>query len=177
MGRVSQESLDKLNAFLDSIPAEARGKCAMCTETLTHIVKTAEVESGAGTATVTRALADRINETAAPQDRVTGDQLRDRVRNKVTERNLSGRNAQIDSPEDKKEEKPEVKPAAAKTARRPEMSEERKYIQAIDTVSDEFEKAERLMFDAILNAKHEGWITTTKIAVIKRLESLALLIN
>jgi len=34
----------------------------------------------AGTATVTRALAERINKTAAPQDVVTGNALRERVR-------------------------------------------------------------------------------------------------
>jgi hypothetical protein len=94
-------------------------------ETLTHIVKTAEVETGAGTATVTRALACRINAGAAAQDVVTGDQLRDRVRNKETERNLSGRNAQIDQETEQHEEKPEVKPAAAKPARKPEINEER----------------------------------------------------
>jgi len=62
MPRVSQESINRLNAFIDSLPPEARNKCALCNETLVHLVKTAEVESGAGTATVTRALADRINE-------------------------------------------------------------------------------------------------------------------
>ena len=59
---------------------KARSKCALCNETLTHIVKMAEVASGAGTATVTRELAARMNENAAPLDRVTPDQLRDRVR-------------------------------------------------------------------------------------------------
>lgn len=34
----------------------------------------------APTATVTKAIADRHNENAAPGDRVSGDQLRDRVR-------------------------------------------------------------------------------------------------
>jgi ABC-type phosphonate transport system ATPase subunit len=42
-------------------------------------VVAAEVESGAGTTTVTRALADRINEDAAPADRVSGNALRNRV--------------------------------------------------------------------------------------------------
>ena len=79
MGRVSQEQIDKLTAFLKTLPAEAKGKCALCNETLTHIVKQAEVQTGAGTATVTRVLADDINENAAPQDRVTPEQLRGRV--------------------------------------------------------------------------------------------------
>ena len=62
MPRVSKEALDKLQAFFDALPEEARSKCALCNETLTHIVKTAEVETGAGTATVTRELANRIND-------------------------------------------------------------------------------------------------------------------
>mgnify|MGYP001112075828 CR=1 FL=1 len=79
MPRVSQESLKRLKAFIDSLPAEARSKCALCNDTLVHLVKTAEVETGAGTATVTRALADRINEDAAPGDRVSGEALRSKV--------------------------------------------------------------------------------------------------
>ena len=77
--RVSADALKKLNAFIDALPSEARGKCALCNETLTHLVKLAEVETGAGTATVTRVLAEKINEDAAPQDRVSGNQLRNRV--------------------------------------------------------------------------------------------------
>lgn len=80
MGRVNQETLSKLRDFLDSLPAEVKGKCALCNETLTHIVKKAEVETGAGTATVTRALADNINEGAADGDRVSGKQLQFRAR-------------------------------------------------------------------------------------------------
>jgi phage N-6-adenine-methyltransferase len=80
MPRVSQETLEKLNAFIDSLPDEAKSKCGTCTETLTHLTMQAEVISGAGTATVTRALAEKINENAAPLDRVSGIGLRDRVR-------------------------------------------------------------------------------------------------
>ena len=80
MPRVSEETLEKLQAFIDSLPAEARSKCALCNETLTHIVKRAEVETGAGTATVARVIADKLNEDAAPQDRVTPRALDRRVR-------------------------------------------------------------------------------------------------
>lgn len=80
MSIVTADTIRKLNAFIDSLPPEARGKCALCNETLTHIVKQAEAQTGAGTATVTRALAERINETAAPADRVSGKRLQDRVR-------------------------------------------------------------------------------------------------
>jgi len=45
---------------------------------------------------------------------------------------------------------------ALKPSRKPAEDETRSYMQAVDTVSDEFEKAERLMLDAILNAKHDG---------------------
>jgi hypothetical protein len=80
MPRVSKESLERLSAFIDSLPPETRNKCALCNETLVHLVKTAEVESGAGTATVTRTLADRINKDATPGDRVSDGALMQRVR-------------------------------------------------------------------------------------------------
>jgi len=98
MSRVSAESLEKLIAFIDSLGDECRNKCALCTETLTHITKTAEAQTGAGTATVTRVLADKINETAAPMDKVSGESLRGRVRQKENDRNLSGHNDQINNP-------------------------------------------------------------------------------
>jgi hypothetical protein len=79
MPRVSSETLRALAELLDSIPPEAKSKCALCNETLTHIVKQAEAQTGAGTATVTRMLADRINESAAPGDRVSENALRHRV--------------------------------------------------------------------------------------------------
>ena len=79
MARVSDETLERLNDFINSLPSELRNKCALCTETLTHIVKTAEVQTGAGTATVARVLSDRLNEDALPGDRVSGEQLRGRV--------------------------------------------------------------------------------------------------
>lgn len=79
---------------MDSLPDEARSKCSLCTTTLTHIVKQAEAETGVGTATVARALAEKINETALPADRVSSDQLRDRVRYQAGEK-VSGKNPQI----------------------------------------------------------------------------------
>ena len=79
MARTTQEILERLNAFMESLPTEAKSKCALCNETLTHWVKRAEVETGAGTATVTRMLADKINDGAAPGDRVSDGALRQRV--------------------------------------------------------------------------------------------------
>ena len=79
MPRVSKETIAKLNDFICALPEEAKGKCALCNQTLVHIVKQAESQTGAGTATVTRALADDINKTAAPLDRVVARSLEKKV--------------------------------------------------------------------------------------------------
>ena len=89
MGRVSQETIEKLNNFICSLPEEAKGKCALCNQTLVHIVKQAEAQTGAGTATVTRAIADKINENSAPQDMVTAGSLRHKVISNETGRHNS----------------------------------------------------------------------------------------
>lgn len=94
MSRPTAEQLQRLQAFFDTLPEDQKGKCSLCNETLTHIVKQAEAEAGVGTATAARVLAEQINETARPSDRVSGDQLRDRVRRSAGEK-LSGRTAQI----------------------------------------------------------------------------------
>ncbi|NCC04833.1 MAG: hypothetical protein EOM37_12530 [Proteobacteria bacterium] len=94
MSRITAERIQRLKTFMDSLPDEARSKCSLCTTTLTHIVKQAEAETGVGTATVARALAEKINETALPADRVSGEQLRDRVRYQAGEK-VSGKNPQI----------------------------------------------------------------------------------
>ena len=80
MGKVSTKTIQNVSKFFDSLPEEVKDKCALCNETLVHIVKTAEARTGAGTATVTRMLSERINANAAPADVVSGSQLRDRVR-------------------------------------------------------------------------------------------------
>jgi hypothetical protein len=132
--RVSKESLEKLNAFIDSLPVEARNKCALCNETLVHLVKTAEVESGAGTATVTRALADRINEDAAPADRVKPENLRRRVRYQEDDIRTNCPNnpqPQHDPPEEKEEERPAVEskpPAKLKNWRENKSQPENDYM-------------------------------------------------
>lgn len=79
MPKVKSETIILLNAFIDDLPTDARNKCALCNETLTHIVKQAEATTGAGTATVTRALAEKINDEAAPGDLVSPNALRNRV--------------------------------------------------------------------------------------------------
>lgn len=94
MARVTAVQLYRLQAFFDTLPADQKGKCALCNETLVHIVKQAEAEIGVGTATATKVLAEQINETALPADRVTAGQLRDRVRRSAGEKE-SGRTAQI----------------------------------------------------------------------------------
>ena len=80
MSRVAKDVLKKLADFLDNLPSNVRGKCALCNETLTHIVKQAETQTGAPMATVTKAIADSHNETAASMDKVSGSVLQDRVR-------------------------------------------------------------------------------------------------
>jgi hypothetical protein len=73
------DTLAKIRDFFDGLTGEAKSKCALCNETLTHIVKMAEVETGAGTATVTKVLAEKINEGAVEGDKVSGNALRVRV--------------------------------------------------------------------------------------------------
>lgn len=146
MPRVSQDSLDKLNAFIDSLGPEARNKCALCNETLVHLVKTAEVESGAGTATVTRAFADRINETAAPGDRVSGNALNQRVRQteglKMSERQ--------NNPQ------PRSNPGAPESMK----------------MTPDFNDAFDAFVKQVVNAKKEGWRLTTRAAVVRCVETI-----
>ena len=78
--RKYDDTLAKVRDFFGGLTGEAKNKCALCNETLTHIVKMAEVETGAGTATVTKVLAEQINEGAAPGDVVSANALRFRVR-------------------------------------------------------------------------------------------------
>lgn len=86
MMKVSQQTIAKLEDFLKDLPSEVWAKCSICNETLVHYVKKAEVETGSGTATVTRVLADKINESAAPGDKITGEQLRQRALRHTGER-------------------------------------------------------------------------------------------
>jgi len=103
MPRVSSETIKKLNAFIDSLPDEARSKCALCNETLTHIVKSAEAQTGAGTATVTRALSEKINEGAVHGDQVKSENLRARVRDhEGTLKRSNAPNKKLDAAEKQK---------------------------------------------------------------------------
>tara|TARA_B100000614_G_scaffold262369_2_gene295499 strand:- start:490 stop:963 length:474 start_codon:yes stop_codon:yes gene_type:complete len=116
MPRVTQESLSKLTVFLDTLPKEARNKCALCNETLTHIVKTAEAETGAPQSTVANEMANRLNDEAAPADQVTGNALNQRVRQKAGEkkRNLSnGQNKARPKKKKRSKSKGRCKPAEA----------------------------------------------------------------
>ncbi len=80
MGRVRTSNIEKLNRLIEVFGDDAVQKCSLCTTTLTHLVKQCEVKANVPLATTANAIADKINETALPQDRVTGGQLRDRVR-------------------------------------------------------------------------------------------------
>ncbi len=92
MAAVSTEAIRKLHEFIESLPEEARSKCSLCNQTLTHIVKQAEAQTGAGTRTVTRMLAEKINETAAPADQVTPEGLRQRALETAGEKDRIGSN-------------------------------------------------------------------------------------
>lgn len=105
MGRIKPETIGLINEMFDQFEGvlgkDALSKCSICRETLTHIVVKTEVETGAPRSTVTRELAGRINEGAAPLDRVNGNQLRQRVIGQTTDKNLSVRSEQIgNNPED-----------------------------------------------------------------------------
>lgn len=80
MARVSKEIKDKIEEYVNQIPFKKMNKCGTCTETLTHFTKQCEIETGGPTATITKYMSERINETAAPLDRVDGKQLQDKVR-------------------------------------------------------------------------------------------------
>jgi len=108
LGRVSEQTIEKLNAFIDSLPVEARKKCALCNETLTHIVKQAEAQTGAGTRTVCRVLAEKHNEGAAPLDVVGDKQLQDRVRRHDGSDAIVS-NQDNNQPQPKRREQPEEK--------------------------------------------------------------------
>lgn len=82
MPRVNPDTLKKLNAFIDSLPDYVKEKCALCNETLTHIVKQAEAQTGAGTRTVCRAIADQHNAGVPEGDKVSEEALTQRVRQK-----------------------------------------------------------------------------------------------
>ena len=69
--------------------------------------------------TVCRALADDINKDAAPQDKVNGEQLRGRVRDK--EGTLKRYNVPNEQEPTEKEGQPEMQPAAEKPAAGPHL--------------------------------------------------------
>ncbi|MDX9788651.1 MAG: hypothetical protein RBT11_17875 [Desulfobacterales bacterium] len=95
--KVSQQTIAKLEDFLKDLPSEVWAKCSICNETLVHWAKKAEAETGAGTATVSKAIADKVNSDAAPGDKISSEALRQRIIGKTTDKNLSVRYEQIKS--------------------------------------------------------------------------------
>ena len=88
----------------------------MCNETLTHLVKQAEAQTGAPMTTVCRAIAAEVNKDAAPNDVVTPRALRERVSQKTGEKNriVSNGDNEPDPEPTEKEEQPEMQPAATR---------------------------------------------------------------
>ena len=87
MSRVSKATYKKVHDYFDNLPTDKIDKCSLCNDSLVDIVSKAEIQTGAGPATITKVLAERHNKTAAPMDKVTGSILQDRIRNKLTYRN------------------------------------------------------------------------------------------
>lgn len=171
MSRVSRETLDKLQAFFDTLEPEVQSKCALCNETLVHIVKLAEVKTGAGTATVTRELAARVNEGSAPGDAVSGKALEMRVSQKETDRNLKSHNEILkitdapelepltkpEQPQNTQQEQPEIKPTPKQ-----ETKQKPKQEKSDDRVTDNFKRAFEEMNDAIQTERVAGWSGMTR---------------
>jgi len=80
MSRVNEETAKKVANFLDNQPPEFWNKCTLCNTTLLDTVKKGEVQTGAGTYTIVKAISERFNENAPSQDKVTGNALNQRVR-------------------------------------------------------------------------------------------------
>jgi len=151
MGRVSAGTIKKLTAFIDSLPEEAKGKCSLCNETLVHIVKQAEAQTGAGTATVTRALADNINEDALPQDKVSSSSLRNKIVN--TER--------------------DAKSICANNANKPKPKKRQpREVNNLSIKSESFDKAFGDFIKEVAQAKKDNWETTSRECVSQCINSI-----
>lgn len=92
MAKVTKKAKALLKEYIETLPDEETNKCTMCNETLTHLVKKAEAETKAPTATVARALAKKVNEGAAEVDKVNGKALLFRVRNHEGRRKVANGN-------------------------------------------------------------------------------------
>lgn len=151
MPRVSAETLKKLNAFLDTLPPETFHQCALCRDSLTHISKTAEAQTGAGTKTVADAIAERHNDGRPENDHVSGNALKDRVLRHEGVKKAKRSNKT--KPSKPKSYDPNANP--------------------IDrTISEEFQSAFDLMLRAIRNEKATDWKTTSKEYAVRLIEVL-----
>jgi hypothetical protein len=108
MSRVSAETRETLDRWLDEQPKELREKCKLCRETLTDLVKRAEVATGAGTATVCQVLAEKVSKDTPPADQVSAESLEKRVR-----RNEGKVKGDETSPLEKEKPKKKGKPVPA----------------------------------------------------------------
>lgn len=80
MGRVAADAIERLSQIMAVLDGGDTKACRLCNETLTHNIKQIEANTGASERAVCEAIADKINETALPQDKVTGESLRQRVK-------------------------------------------------------------------------------------------------
>lgn len=74
------ESNGNLEEYFNLLPPGMKKKCAMCNNTLAHVVTQAMVATGSSERATVKVLADQLNEGAAQQDVVTAEQLRARAR-------------------------------------------------------------------------------------------------
>lgn len=79
MARVKAETLEMVREKIADLPGEQLTKCSLCNENLLHTIKTIEVQTGAGIATITNELANRINMGAPTADKIKGAALRSRA--------------------------------------------------------------------------------------------------
>ena len=188
MSRVSRETLDKLQAFFDTLEPEVMSKCALCNKTLTHIVKQAEVQTGAGTLTVARGIAERVNKDSAPEDRINDTSLMQRVVNeekgrpdKSILRNPQNNNIitshpeptqpETQQPEPQQQTKSQTKREAIQKPQKPKRE------KSDDRVTENFKNAFEIMNDAIQTERVAGWSGMTRITALLYANALINLIK
>ncbi len=189
MSRVNRETLDKLQAFFDTLEPEVQSKCALCNETLVHIVKLAEVQTGAGTKTVCRELTTRINDGSAPGDIVGDRTLEDKVKyadfGKSIKSGISAFKIPVHNEQDREtknihqpeqSEQPEITPIP-KQESKPENKQKPKQEQPDRRTTDNFINAYNELKYAIQGEKMAGWSDMTKDTAIKHMGYLIDLIN
>ena len=77
MGKIADKQR-KVREALKKFDGDLLGKCALCTETLVHVTKSVEAETGCSTRMVTAEIARKVKATA-PNPKRLESKLRERV--------------------------------------------------------------------------------------------------